>query len=209
VKNKNIGTLDRLFRVFLAEILIIAGFFWAGMEWQIILFLLAVVLLFQAATGVCGLYGMLKWNTCENIKRNNKNLIRASLALILLVAVVGGYASAVLTRDIFMTDLKGVEESYNLTIYYSGKDLGQESISSYEQLKTANAVFQNKYAMYRPFAVMFDGRLSGDMKNISLAVNSSGEDIHMGSLAKAHDNLEKARPIFQAILRRNGFGQTK
>jgi hypothetical protein len=207
VKRKNIGTLDRMLRVFLAEILIIVGFFWAGMEWQIILFLLAVVLLFQAATGVCGLYSMLRWNTCENIKRDNKKLIRASLALVLLVAVVGGYASAVLTRDIFIMDLKGVEDPYNSTIYYSGKDLRQESIASYDQLKTANAAFQNKYAAYRPFAVMFDGRLSGDMKNISLAVTSSGEDIHTGSLAKAHDSLEKAVPIFQEILRRNGLAQ--
>jgi hypothetical protein len=205
VKSKNIGTLHRLARVFLAEVLIIAGFFWVGMEWQIILFLFAVVLLFQAATGVCGLYSMLRLNTCEKIRRDNKRLIRASLAMVLIVAVAGSYASAVMTRDAFTNDMKGVEEPYNLTIGYFGKDMREESIESYERLKTANAAFQSKYATYRPFAVMFDGCLSGDMRNISLIVNSSGEDIHTGSLARARANLEKAGPIFRSIRKRNGF----
>lgn len=208
MKKKNIGTLDRLLRVLLAEIGIIAAFFWTSPEWQIFLFLLAVVLLVQAATGVCGFYSMLRWNTCENIKRGNKNMIRASLALILLAAVVGSYASAVVTRDTFMTDFKSIREPYNLTIDYSGKDLRQESIASYEHLTAAFAVFQNKYSKYRPFAVMFDGQFSGDLQNISIIINSSGEDIHTGSLAKAHDNLEKAEPIFESMLKRNGLAYT-
>ncbi len=205
MKSKNIGTLDRLLRVFLAETCIVASFFWVSMEWQIILFLIAVVAIVQAATGVCGFYSMLRWNTCENIKRDNKSLIRASLVVILLLAVAGSYASAVLTKDIFMTDFRSVKEPYDLTINYASKDQRPESIASYEQLTTAFAAFQNKYAKYRPFAVMFDGRFSGDMQNISVIINSSGKDIHSGSLTNACNNLKKADPIFQDMLKRNGL----
>ncbi len=208
MKSKNVGTLDRLLRVVLAEICIIAGIFWASLEWQIILFLLSVVLLVQAATGVCGFYSMLRWNTCENVKRNNKNLVRASLALILIVAVVGSYASSVLTGNIFMTDFGSVKKPYDLTLNYTAKDLRQESIGSYEQLTADFAAFENKYANYRPFAIMFDSRFTGDMQNISVIINSSGEDIHSGSLTKAHDNLAKAGPIFDSMLRRSGLAES-
>ncbi len=94
---KNIGTFDRLLRVFIAEICIIIGFFWASTDWQIFLYLIAVVMIFQAATGACGIYKMLGWNTCERVKRDNKNLIRAALAGIIIFGIAAAYASAVLT----------------------------------------------------------------------------------------------------------------
>ncbi len=72
---RNIGTLDRLLRIIAAEVCVLAAFFWVSKEWQIVLYLLAAVLLFQAATGVCGFYNLLGWNTCENIKRKDKNLL--------------------------------------------------------------------------------------------------------------------------------------
>ena len=53
---KNLGTMDRLLRVILAEVCILVAFFWVAEEWQIPLYLIAAVMLFQAATATCGIY---------------------------------------------------------------------------------------------------------------------------------------------------------
>ena len=122
---KNVGTLDRLLRVFLAEICIIAGFFWASTDWQILLYLIAAILILQAATGSCGIYNLLRLNTCERVKRSNKNMIRASVAALIVIAVVGAYASAVLTKDMLAKDILDIKNPYNLTLEYTSKGLNR------------------------------------------------------------------------------------
>ena len=118
---KNLGTMDRLLRVILAEICILIAFFWVAVDWQIPLYLIALVMLFQAATGTCGLYNMLGWNSCETIKRKDKNLKTAFVVVALVLAVAGSYASIVLTKNIFMDDLGKVNEPYSLALQYSGQ----------------------------------------------------------------------------------------
>ena len=194
---KNVGTLDRLLRVILAEVCVIAGFFWASTEWQILLYLIAVVMIFQAATGVCGIYNLLRWNTCERVKRSNKNMIRATIAALIVIAVVGSYASAVLTKDMLAKDVRDMRETYNLTLDYTSRGLNQESIDSYKNLSSALAAFNDKYSKYRPLAAKFDDRFSGDMQNLSVIIGASGDDIQMGNLMKAHDRLAETGPIFE------------
>ncbi|MFB3765758.1 MAG: DUF2892 domain-containing protein [Methanotrichaceae archaeon] len=202
---KNIGTLDRLLRVFLAEICIIAGFFWVSTDWQILLYLIAALMVFQAATGVCGFYNMLRWNTCERVKRSNKNLIRASLAILIVIAVAGAYTSAVLTKDMLTRDIMDMRNPYNLTLDYTSKGLNKESLSSYQNLSSALAAFNDKYSKYRPLAVKFDDGFTGDMKNLTAIIGISGDDIQMGKLTKAHDKLALAGPIFESMMSRNNL----
>jgi hypothetical protein len=196
---RNVGTLDRLLRVILAEACVLAAFFWLGGEWQIVFYLLAAVLLVQAATGVCGFYNFLGWNTCENIKRKDKNLLPIVLMAMIVVAVVGSYGSAVLTKDIFLEDLSSIKKPYDLTMQYTSQDLRQESIQQFELLESATAAFQDKYKGYRPLAVKFDDQFTGDMQNLSAIVSGSREDIQKGSLKTAHDNLERAKPLMQKM----------
>ncbi len=113
---KNLGTMDRLLRVILAEICILIAFFWVAVDWQIPLYLIALVMLFQAATGTCGLYNMLGRNSCETIKRKDKNLKTAFIVVALVLATAGSYASIVLTKNIFMDDLGKVNEPYSLAL---------------------------------------------------------------------------------------------
>ncbi len=202
---KNVGTFDKLLRVILAEVCVLAAFFWLGREWQIVLYLLAAVLLVQAATGVCGFYNFLKWNTCENIKRKDKNLLPIALVVIIVVAVVGSYGSAVLTRDIFQDDLSSIREPYDLTMQYAGQDLRQESVRQFELFESAVAAFQEKYTDYRPLAVKFDDQFTEDMQNLSAIISGSREDIHKGSLKAAHDNLERAKPLLQKMQEHKGL----
>ncbi len=202
---KNVGTLDRLLRVILAEVCVLAAVFWLGKEWQIVFYLLTAVLLVQAATGVCGFYNFLRWNTCETIKRKDKNLIPFALIAMIVVAVAGSYGSAVLTRDIFQSDLSSIMEPYNLTMKYTGQDLRNESVQQFELLESAFNAFDEKYRDYRPWAIKFDDQFTGDLQNLSAIISGSKKDIHQGSLKTAHDNLQRAEPVFNSIRERNGL----
>jgi hypothetical protein len=197
--------LDRLLRVILAEACVLAAFFWLGGEWQIVFYLLAAVLLVQATTGVCGFYNFLGWNTCENIKRKDKNLLPIVLMAMIVVAIGGSYGSAVLTRDIFLNDLSSIKEPYDLTLQYTSQDLRQESAQQFERLESSFAAFQEKYTDYRPRAVKFDDQFTGDLQNLSAIVSGSKDEIHQGDLKTAHDNLLRAEPLFQGVLARNGL----
>lgn len=197
---KNVGTLDRLLRVILAEFCVLAAFFWLGKEWQIVFYLLAAVLLVQAATGVCGFYNFLKWNTCENIKRKDKNLLPVAIMVMIVVAVAGSYGSAVLTRNIFQDDLSSIKEPYDLTMQYAGQELREETIQQFDKLEFALAAFQEKYSDYRPPTANLNDQFSGDLTNLSAAVSGSREDIYNGSLKTAHDNMQMARPMLQRML---------
>jgi hypothetical protein len=145
-------------------------------------------LLIQAATGVCGFYNFLRWNTCENIKRKDKNLLPIAIVVLIVVAVAGSYGSAVLTRDIFLNDLHSIKEPYDLTMEYTHQELKTESVQQYEQLEAAVSAFQEKYSDYRPLAVKFDDHFAGDMQNLSAIISRSSEDIAT-ALKTAHDNL--------------------
>jgi hypothetical protein len=202
---KNIGTTDKLIRIFLAELCILIAFFWVGQAWQIVLYLIAAVLIFQAATGVCGIYNLIGLNTCENIKRSDKNLVAGTLALMIIVAGAGGYASAIMTKNILIGDIRSLEQPYNLTLSYVDLDQRNESISSYEQFNRSLYVFTEKYSNYRPLAIKFDDNFQGDMENISLIVAASREDVYNGQLANVHDNLESAGRILQDLKNRNSL----
>lgn len=197
--------MDRLLRVVLAEACILAAFFWLGREWQIVFYLLAAVLLVQAATGVCGFYNYLGWNTCEIIKRREKNLLPIALAAMILIAVVGSYSSAVLTGNIYSDDLNSIQSPYNLTMEYTQRELKAESLEQYELLEAAVGAFNEKYSDYRPLAVKFDNRFSDDMQNLSAIISGSRDDMHNGSLKAAHDNLQRAGALLQGMKERSGF----
>jgi len=99
---KNLGTSDRLIRVIIAEACILAAFFWAAENLQLLLLLAAAVMMIPVIKGNCGLYEMLGWSSCEIVKRKDKNIKTTFVVVALLLAVVGSFASAVLTKNIFL-----------------------------------------------------------------------------------------------------------
>lgn len=204
---KNIGTLDRLLRMILAEICVLTAFFWAGKDWQIVLYLIAAVMLFQAATGVCGFYQLLGWNTCQSIKRKNKNMVTAAVIIMVAIAGIGIYGSSVLTANTFQEDLNVVREPYDLTLNYTGQEMRSESIRQFERLEKSFSAFQKKYEDYRPLVVKFDSQFTEDLQNISAVISASKEDVYNGSLKAAHQNLLKAKPAFQKMQERNSPSQ--
>jgi hypothetical protein len=202
---KNLGINDRLLRGIVAEIFIIAAFFWRGGEWQLLLYLVAAMFIIQAVSGNCGLYNLLGWNTCEKIKRKNTKLVTASLILMVVVATVGSIASAIVTKNIFLDDLDRVEGPYNTALSYTGQNMQAESVESIGLLKASFASFEDKYSRYRPLVVKFDGQLTEDLNNLSSIFNSSEENIIRGDLASAHSNLKEAEPVLSSLKERNGL----
>lgn len=196
---KNLGTFDRLLRVLLAELCILIAFFWVAQEWQIPLYLAGGLVLIQAATGRCGLYGMLGWNSCEKIKRKDKNLMAAFVVIALTVAVVGGAASVIVTKNIFIDDLSKVKVPYSLTLQSLSEGQNEKAIEEFGLLESAWRAFREKYSAYRPFAVRFNEGFTFAMQNITTAISSSGEEIRKGNLSGARDELQKAEPSFQEL----------
>jgi len=194
--------MDRMVRAFLAELCILTAFFWTGRDWQIVLYLLAFVLVFQAATGVCGFYRLIGRNSCERIKRKDRNLIVGTIVFMVFVAGAGSYASSLVTKNILMDDLRSIEKPYNLTLSSTDKNQRNESIEGYELMNTSFVVFNKKYTDYRPLALKFDEKFQGDMQNFSLVVKASRQDIYNGNLSNAHRSLAAAGPILQGIKER-------
>jgi hypothetical protein len=192
--------MDRLLRVILAEICLLIAFFWVAADWQIPLYLIALVMLFQAATGTCGLYNMLHWNSCETIKRKDKNLKIAFIVVALVLAVVGSYASAVLTKNIFLEDLGAVSEPYSLALQYSGQNERNGTSEQFSILENAFDSFRMKYSQYQPFVVKFDGNFTSEMDDVSSALSGARSCMNRSDLACAHQELQKAQPILKKMM---------
>jgi hypothetical protein len=199
---KNLGTMDRLLRVILAEVCILVAFFWVAEEWQIPLYLIAAVMLLQAATATCSINTILGWNSCEVVKRRDKNLMRAFVVVALLLAVAGSYGSAAITRNIFLTDAESVNASYSMTIQSLGEGNQENALMQYGKLEGTFANFSKKYSSYRPQTVKFDGNFTNEMNNVSSAISDSREDIRQGDLVRGRERLMSAGPDIRRILNR-------
>lgn len=194
--------MDRLLRVILAEICIIVAFFWVTEVWQIPLCLIAGVMLLQAGTASCSIYTLLGWNRCEIVRHKDKNLMTAFVAVALLLAVAGSYASVVLTKNIFLEDLGNVDESYNLALHSLDQGEGENVAMLYGKLECVFGAFSKKYSKYRPLTVKFDGNFTAQINNISEAISRSKEDIRLGNITSGHKVLKMIGPIIEKMLDR-------
>jgi uncharacterized membrane protein len=60
---KNEGNADRIVRAIVAIVLAYISYAYLSGTWQIVLYIIAVILLITALTGFCGLYKLLGINT--------------------------------------------------------------------------------------------------------------------------------------------------
>lgn len=196
---KNLGTLDRMVRVIIAEVCLLAAVFWAGEDLKLALYLAAGVILIPVIKGSCGLYELLGYNSCEIIKRNDKSIKTAFVVAAVLLAVVGGLASAIITKNIFIDDLQRVNESYAMALKSTAE--GSESASmNIDMLETTFANFMDKYSRYRPPTVKLDENFTSQANEVSLAISTSKEDVLRGDNATALDELKRAGPIIRTMI---------
>lgn len=94
---------------------------------------------------------------------------------------------------------------YKQTLFNTGKDKRAESVSNYDLLVSEYRIFQDKYIQYHPYVLRQDKSFNADIINISTMISGLKDMVYVGNLKDAHLEFEKVRPIFQDILKRNGF----
>ena len=202
---KNEGAIDRLLRVLAAVVLAVGAFFWVGGILSAALYVLAAVALFTAVTGFCALYVPLKISTYKPEAKANRPLVGAIILVALVVAVAGAYYSAFFTRKFFLEDFNRMNQPYKQTLFETGQGKRPEAVTNYDKLIVEHKRFQDKYSSYRPYSLRGDKQFSADVARVAGIIAAVDEGVRSGDLAKTHKDLEAIRPIYQDLLKRNGF----
>lgn len=148
----------------------------------------------------------MKINTSS--KKNAKisrNIWIVFVLTFLLIATLGSYTSIFFTKKFFLEDYNKMNNYYKQTLFNTGKEMRSESITQYDFLVSEYQLFLEKYHTYHPYSLRGDKQLNADLNTVSSIIISLKEKVYTGNLKEAHLDLEKVRPIFQDILKRNNF----
>jgi hypothetical protein len=203
---KNITSIDRFVRLLLGLLLLQAAFFWLAGTFGWISYATAAVMFITSAWGFCPLYRLFGFGGGRGPSHSLGLGGRiGAIALLLGVAVGGSYASHFFTRKMFLEDFNAMNLFYKQTLFMTGKGERDQTLANYEQLLPAYQKFQDKYTAYQPFAVRRDPQLAVDLANVAGMFRSVNDGVRNGDLHQAHLDLEKVRPVFQEMFKRNGF----
>jgi len=203
---KNEGLMDRLARLIIAEVLILGAYFWLGGLWQVVAYVLGAVSLFTAITGFCALYKVFGINTLSTELKQTATATKMIVVLVLVViATAGSYYSVFFTKKFFLDDYSRMNNYYKQTLFYTGQDKREEAVDNYNKLIVEYSTFLSRYTNYHPFVIKSDLQFNSDIKKVSEIINSLKDDVYSGNLKQSHIKLEAVRPIFQDVLKRNGF----
>lgn len=202
----NLHPIDRFVRAFAGIALLELGYFWLAGGWQIGAFVVGAVLLITALAKFCPLYSLLGLRT-GHAQTNAPGKVYGVLAGVALLAVLvgGSYASQFFTRKLFLEDFNAMNDHYKQTLFLTGKNERAKAIEKYDLLLPAFARFQAKYSAYRPYALKDDTQLAADLAAVQGMLAGVNEPVRTGDLQQAHLALEKVRPVFQQVFKRNGF----
>jgi hypothetical protein len=202
---RNINTLDQLLRALLGVVLLELAFFWLGSGWQIAAYVAGAILLATSALRFCPLYKVFGLSTASGANGPGKTLITGGAILLLAVVVGGSYASMFFSRKIFLEDFNVMNNFYKQTLFLTGKNEREKAIANYDKLLPAYQKFQSKYTAYHPYALKRDGQLNSDLARVAEMLQGVNGLVRTGDLHAAHLDLEKVRPVFQEMFKRNGF----
>ncbi len=198
--------IDRMIRALLGTIAALAGYFWLWGYWQLLVYVVALTLLGTAAVGYCHLYKLVGWNTAKRKTKISPKLIWAIFLIAFVGVTVGGsYASAFFSRKFFIEDFNRMNGPYKQTLFMTGQNNREAALSNYAALMAQFAAFSEKYTAYRPYILKNDPYFAADLKNVGDLITSLKPAVESGDLPQAHNEFEKVRPIFQDMLKRNGF----
>jgi len=203
---KNVSTLDRILRALLGVVLLELAFFWLAGGWQIAAYVAGAVLIVTATIKFCPAYRMLGIGTAGGDSRGPGKAATAIAAVLLIAIIAGGsYASNFFTRKLFLEDFNAMNNYYKQTLFLTGKNEREKAVANYESLLPAYKRFQEKYSAYQPYALKGDGQLQSDLARVADMLSGVGGLVRTGDLHQAHLDLEKVRPVFQDMFKRNGF----
>lgn len=202
----NEGLIDRITRVTIGALALVVGGFWLGGNAQIIAYVVGIVASATGFIGFCGLYTLLKMNTCS---RNQKQLSVKEFSLLvflfLLLTIGGGMISNTITKKKFLEEYGKMNGFYKQTLFLTGQNKREEAIKNYESWKSEFTLFKDKYSAYKPFVLRNDREFNTDLIKVSNIVEETKEGVYSGNLPTTHKKLEEVRPLFQVMFKRNGF----
>jgi hypothetical protein len=203
---KNVTMLDRFLRALLAIVCLQLALFWLAGAWQIVAYAVGAILAVTAVIGFCPLYSILGLRGGSTGDRST-GMAKVAIAAVLLVAVAAGgsYGSYTFTRKLFLEDFNAMNDSYKKTLFLTGKNEREKAIANYETLVPAYRRFQEKYSAYQPYAMRGDKQLGPDLVKVAGIIAGVNDLVHTGDLHEAHLGLEKVRPVFQDVFKRNQF----
>jgi Protein of unknown function (DUF2892) len=202
---KNVHLIDRYLRLVLGVMLALLGYFWLASPWSWLAFVAAIAMFGTAIFRFCPIYRLLGVKSSTDVKP--LGALSSGLALVVLAALIvgGGYGSAFFTRKFFLEDFNAMNHFYKQTLFLTGKEQRPEAIANFDKLQPAFAAFTAKYTAYRPYDIKGDAALTGDFAAVGKILSDVEPLVRSGDLRQAHLDLEKIRPIFQEIFKRNGF----
>lgn len=202
---QNENAIDRLIRLIIAAISLLAAYFWLGGVWQTVLYIVAVLMIVTGVTGFCGLYKIIKVDTKKTFPVNHKVINYSLLVLLIIILIGGSYASMFFTKKIFIEDFSVMNNVYKQTLYNTGQNNREASVANYEKLLIELPKFQAKYQNYKPYAIKGDAKFNSDIAGVVNDVQGIKEEIYSGDLLALHLKLEGIKNVFQDILKRNNF----
>ncbi len=203
---KNESVIDRLMRLFVAEIFIIGAYFWFGGIWQAVFYVAGIISLITAITGFCALYKLFKIKTLR-IESKPLSIYAKVIFVVLFIAIAtaGSYYSAFFTKKFFLDDYSQMNNYYKQILFYTGQGKRVEAVDNYNRLVGEYSIFYSKYTTYHPYAIKADQRFNSDLEKISDIIGSLKDNVYTGDLTQSHTSFEAIRPIFQDLLKRNNF----
>jgi hypothetical protein len=203
---RNINTLDRLLRALLAVVFLELAFFWLSSGWQIAAYIAGVIMLATSAIRFCPIYKILGISTASGTAcRSGQAWVVGGWILLLAVVVGGSYGSMFFSRKIFLEDFNAMNNFYKQTLFLTGKNEREKAVTNYDKLLPAYQQFQTKYTAYHPYVLKRDDQLNSDLVRVANMLQSVNGLVRTGDLHAAHLDLEKVRPVFQDLFKRNGF----
>lgn len=203
---RNIRPMDRFIRALVGLGLLEFGYFWAGAPWNWLAYVVGIVLLLTALTSRCPLYSLLGVSPLP-ANAGSKRPLLALLALLSLVALLigGSYASMFFSRKLFLEDFNAMNGYYKQALFLTGKGEREGALDNFDKLKPAFDAFSAKYTTYRPYDLKGDGALTNDFAAVQQILTDADPLVRSGDLHEAHLALEKVRPVFQGMFKRDGF----
>lgn len=202
----NVHPWDRFLRALLGLAGLEAGYFWLSGGWQMAAYAVGAVLLLTALVGFCPLYKLVGIKgPVAAAGKSRSAWTWVGLVVVVAAAAGGAYGSQFLSRKVFLEDFNAMNDHYKQTLFLTGKGEREKANTKYDLLMPAYAAFQAKYSHYRPYALKGDGQFAADLVSVQGMFQGVEAQVRTGDLHEAHLALEKVRPVFQDMFKRNGF----
>jgi hypothetical protein len=203
---KNMGTADRIIRLFIASAVLVLSFFWLGGILSYIGYVIAAIMFLTAVSGFCPLYKPFGICTLKDLsKKTSARSLTIIFAVLAGFLIATGAASHLITQKLFIKDFNAMNNYYKQALFLTGQDNREKAVENFDRWFKEYSLFAEKYTAYKPLAIRGDSLWKSDVERVFDIIKKNETVVREGELKKVHLELEKVRLIFQEMFKRNGF----